>query len=173
MLRVWKLQNGNQKITITWMNPQQNNSYSRVRANHMLQNYTHFLQSQQDKVQKGTDLRTWGRLWGGFNNGKLSVMQHHGCWSSFWVAFHVCGRMRRRGQSGWMTTTHPFPLVNKKRKFFLPKAAQTDALQTWGAARLSSSEQPAVKRKEELSDIWVVNRTEAILKAVINTRQWL
>lgn len=60
-----------------------------------------------------------------------SVMQHHGCWSSSWVARHVCGRM----QGAWSVSLNDnkasSPAAGQEEEdVFLPKSAQTHTLQT-------------------------------------------
>lgn len=44
----------------------------------------------------------------------------------------------------------------------LPKSVQTDALQTRSSPQAACSQDDSTERREELSDIWAENRTEAI-----------
>ena len=43
------------------------------------------LQSQQERIQRGAGWKT-NALRGGNNGNACCGLQHHGCWSSFWVA---------------------------------------------------------------------------------------
>lgn len=93
-----------------------------------------------------------------------SVTRHHRCWSSFWVARHVCGLMRGRGLSVWTTTSrlHP-PLVRKKRKvlcFFFATIGSDRHTPDVRVACSSTSEQPAVKAKHQEAGgaVWHLGR---------------
>lgn len=100
-------------------------------------------------------------LRGGSNNG--NAFCNEASWAPSGWPHHVCGRMWGRGLSGWMTASHPFPpLVRKTRKLYCQNLSRRTRSRHALHLRAACSQDDSTERREELSDIWAENRTEAI-----------
>lgn len=158
--------NGKLTITITYVNfsPQQL-IYKRKRKPQAEWSITwlYTFTPKPDKApkstfQRGVGLRTDSLLWEVEMESKcLLLMLLRECWSVFWVACNICGRMLVCGMSIRMTASHPGQ--EEELLFFCwTLFRQTHSRHEGGTLLILSSLQlwQNITRQEELSDIWVI-----------------